>query len=84
MKVKVAAAQLSSNMAGSIEHFVASNQLPPEALFTAEFVEIIDNLFDSMNGGTEHGTDNKPYKCGVSHTSPHLSLWDNLINDIPN
>ena len=47
-------------------------------------MEIIDNLFDFMNGATEHGTDNKSYKCGVSDTSPHLSLCDKLINDISN
>ena len=82
MKVKVAAAQLIRSMAGSIEHFVASNQLPAKALFTAEFVEIIDNLFDSMNGATENGTDNKAYKCGISDTSLHLLLWDKLSNNI--
>ena len=83
MKVKVAAAQLNRSMAGSIGHFVTSDQLPTKALFTAEFVEIIDNLFDSMNGATEHRSDNKPYKCGISDTPPHLLLWDKLPNDIP-
>ena len=46
-------------------------------VFTVEFVEIIDNLFDSMNGATENVTDNKAYKCGISNTPPHLLLWEN-------
>ena len=48
MKVRVAAAQLSNTMASSIEHFVVSNALPSEAIFTPEFAHIIDCLFDSI------------------------------------
>ena len=83
MKVGVAAAQLSNHMAGSIEHFVASNELPSEALFTAEFVDRIDNLFDSMNGSTYISSEDKPYRCGVSNASPHFTFWDKLLIEIP-
>jgi hypothetical protein len=50
MKVKVAAAQLSSSVASAIETFVTfTNLLAAEAIFTAEFVQKIDDLFDSLD-----------------------------------
>lgn len=58
-------------MTESIKNFAASNQLPSEASFTAEFIEISQNLLAFMNGPTQHGTDDKPYRCGVSNTSEH-------------
>ena len=83
IKVAVAAAQLSNSMAGSIENFVASGDLCTEALNTAEFVHIIDILFDSMNGSTLKSSIGKKYKCGVTDESPHFSLWSHLIEEIP-
>ncbi|KAL3272689.1 hypothetical protein HHI36_014153 [Cryptolaemus montrouzieri] len=50
MKVKVAAAQLSYSVAACIETWVASGNLPSEAVHTAEFVHKVDSLFDSLNG----------------------------------
>jgi hypothetical protein len=48
MKMKVAAAQLSSSVVSAIETFVTlTNLLPAEAIFTAEFVQKIDDSFDS-------------------------------------
>ncbi|XP_049948119.1 uncharacterized protein LOC126456407 [Schistocerca serialis cubense] len=49
IKVKVAAAQVSHTVAAVIETYVAFNILPAEAIYTAEFVEKMDCLFDSLN-----------------------------------
>jgi hypothetical protein len=49
IKVKVAAAQLSSSMANAMEALTTLGVLPAEAIFTAEFVQKVDDLFDSLN-----------------------------------
>ncbi|XP_064214479.1 uncharacterized protein LOC135266932 [Tribolium castaneum] len=47
MKVKVAAAQLSSSVAAAIETFVSfAHILPSEAIHTAEFVQKVDNMLE--------------------------------------
>ncbi|XP_064214107.1 uncharacterized protein LOC135266776 [Tribolium castaneum] len=70
MKVKVAAAQLSSSVAAAIETFVSfAHILPSEAIHTAEFVQKVDNMFDSLNGSN--------LEClGISH-------FDVLCHKIP-
>lgn len=49
MKVNVAAAQLSRSVAACMETWVSMGLLPAEAMYTAEFSEMMDNLFDSLN-----------------------------------
>ncbi|KAF2900368.1 hypothetical protein ILUMI_05816, partial [Ignelater luminosus] len=76
MKVKVAAAELSHSMAAATETFVSSGDLPAEAIYTAEFVEIIDEWLDSLNG---FGFDSsKEFYRALSENSPHLTFWSNI------
>lgn len=82
MKVSVAARQLSHSIASSIEAFTISGALPTESLETAEFAELIDNLFDSLNGYTKHAQDGKKYRCVLRNDSPHLELWSKLLPEI--
>lgn len=84
MKVNIAARQLSHSIASSIEAFNISGALPVESLETAEFAELIDNLFDSLNGWTKHAKDGKQYRCVLKNGSPHLELWSKLLPEITN
>ncbi|XP_049857660.1 uncharacterized protein LOC126340574 [Schistocerca gregaria] len=72
MKVKVAATQMSHIVAAAIEPYVSTHTLPSEALHTAEFVEKVDNLFDSLNGNEQYPRDGKQFRCALSENSPHL------------
>lgn len=49
MKVSYAAQIFSSTVAATIDLMVASQNLPAEAVFTAEFVHLMDTMFDSLN-----------------------------------
>lgn len=50
MKVSYATQIFSATVAAAIESMVASNNLPADAIHTAEFVHFMDSLFDSLNG----------------------------------
>jgi hypothetical protein len=52
MKVSVAAKTMSATVASAIETVIAvsPNTIPNNAIHTAEFVNDINKLFDSMNG----------------------------------
>lgn len=82
MKVNIAARQLSHSIASSIEAFTSSGALPVDSLQTAEFAELIDNLFDSLNGWTKRAKDGKMYRCVLRNGSPHLELWSKLLLEI--
>ncbi|XP_049772391.1 uncharacterized protein LOC126158314 [Schistocerca cancellata] len=84
MKVKVAAAQLSDTVAAVIETYVAFNILPAEAMYTAEFVEKMDCLFDSLNSSYYYPQDGKSYKCALSAESPHIEMWYSLLKEMEN
>lgn len=49
MKVKLAAQVLSNSVAAAVFTFAALNILAPDSVFTAEFIERMDQLFDSLN-----------------------------------
>lgn len=49
MKVAFAVQIFSATVAAAMESMVASANLPAEAIHTAEFVHLIDTLFDSLN-----------------------------------
>lgn len=83
MKVNIAARQLSHSIAASIEAFTTNGALPVEALET-EFAELVDNLFDSLNGYTKHAKDGKQYRSVLRNGSPHLELWNKLLPEITN
>ncbi|KAF2884752.1 hypothetical protein ILUMI_21427 [Ignelater luminosus] len=79
----VAAAQLSSSVASPIKTFVTfSNVLPAEAIYTAEFVHLIDELFDSLNSSNPQVLDHKRLKCALTPNSPHLEFWSKLLTEM--
>jgi hypothetical protein len=45
-----------------------------EYLATAQFVEEVDSLFDSFNGGTSVDP-GKKLRCPLSDNSPHIRHW---------
>jgi hypothetical protein len=45
-----------------------------EYLVTAAFVEEVDHLFHSFNGGT-HVDPGKTLRCPLSDDSPHVDHW---------
>ncbi|XP_044757466.1 uncharacterized protein LOC123315702 isoform X2 [Coccinella septempunctata] len=84
MKVNVAARQLSHTMAAAIETFHACGELKPDALGTAEFCHIIDNLFDSLNSSQFNNFEGKKFRSALSVNSPHLKFWSEILPQISN
>ncbi|KAL3284026.1 hypothetical protein HHI36_018196, partial [Cryptolaemus montrouzieri] len=84
MKVKVAAAQLSYSVAACIETWVASGNLPSEAVHTAEFVHKVDSLFDSLNGYSFSVPEGKPLKGVLKRDSPHIEYWSKMLLELRN
>mgnify|MGYP000070024783 CR=1 FL=1 len=63
MKVKIAAKQLSHTMAAAIETFYTSGIIPEsESLHTAEVVDLMDKLFDSLNSSQFYDNE-EVYMC---------------------
>lgn len=46
---------------------------------TADFVSLMDQLFDSVNGSTYEADRGKELRCAISKDSPHLEFWKNAI-----
>lgn len=49
MKVKYAVQVLSASVASALKTLVTLDLLPTDALATSEFIETMDNLFDTFN-----------------------------------
>ena len=49
MRVNKAAQVLSHSVAAGLYTYVAFGKLPAEAAYTADFIEMINNLFDAFN-----------------------------------
>lgn len=45
---------------------------------TADFVSMIDNLFDSLSGSQHYASEGKVSKCAV----PNMSFWSDLLPKI--
>ena len=77
MSVSLAAQTLSHSVAAGINMSVATKTLPPEAAYTAEFCERMDQLFDSVNSRKKKTPDfrSKPLKAGVTSSSGHMKFW---------
>lgn len=81
MRVKIAA-ELSHSVAAAIETYCSLDCLPAEAVYTAELAQLIDDLFDSLNGHTKYPTQGKIYKCALLENSPHLQFWSDLLPEL--
>jgi len=82
MRVKIAARQLSATVAAAINSMTACGIMPSTALDTAIFAQLIDDLFDSLNGHKQYNDDNKTYRIVLKDDSPHVELWSKLISEI--
>ncbi|XP_050501229.1 uncharacterized protein LOC126881182 [Diabrotica virgifera virgifera] len=84
MKVCVAARTLSHTVASTLEEMVSNpnNNIPSQAIETAEFVHDVDQLFDSFNGRTTKPECGKPYRRCMSNRSAHAVLWNRLLPKI--
>lgn len=56
--------------------------MPAVSLYTAEFVQKIDDLFDSLNSSCLKPRSNKKYVCALSENSPHFILWNSMLEEL--
>jgi len=77
MKVKLASQALSHSVAAGIETYISHNQLPVDAMATAEFCGRVNDLFDCFNSSTLKCR-SAPNRSALSTGSCHLKL----LNDI--
>ncbi|KAG5889378.1 hypothetical protein JTB14_005078 [Gonioctena quinquepunctata] len=80
MKVSRAAKLMSHTVAAAIESMIGSapEQLPAEAIYTAEFVEDIDSLFDSLNSHSPKFNSKALRRC-LSLKSQHIEFWKEIL-----
>lgn len=81
MRVSLAAQVLSHTVAAGMLTMATwgdGQVFPKEAMHTAEFVELMDKFFDSVNGSTLHPDRGKEMRCVLSERSPHLHFWEEM------
>ncbi len=74
MRVKLAAQVLSRSVAAGINNYVYFGALEKEAEETANFVEHVNNLFDSFNSSARKGQTR--FQCALTTDSQLLSFLD--------
>lgn len=80
MKVSIAAKIFSNTVAATIETLCScSTVLPAEAIYTAEFVSDMNNLFDSLNSNTIYPSLGQKYKCCINKKN-YLQYFSNFWN----
>ncbi|XP_037518321.1 uncharacterized protein LOC119395100 [Rhipicephalus sanguineus] len=79
MKVKFASQAFSNSVYLAIEAFVAFTVLPPEATKTAEFVERMDQLFDTSNSSCVHIRERK-MRHAISEQTEHINFLNSCIS----
>ncbi|KYN13224.1 hypothetical protein ALC57_14588, partial [Trachymyrmex cornetzi] len=52
------------------------------SLYTAELVQKVNNLFDSLNSSCLKPRSNKKYACALSQNSPHFTLWKSMVEEL--
>ena len=77
MKVCYAAQVLSRTVAAGIYTHCSLGKMPGEAVHTAEFVERIDSLFDSLNSRSSHAK--RDLRKPVSEDSCHIPFWTETL-----
>ncbi|KAJ8910056.1 hypothetical protein NQ315_012749, partial [Exocentrus adspersus] len=89
MKVKHAAQVFSHRVSTAIRWTIRygkllevprkDNLLSNTAEGTADFLSLMDQLFDSVNGSTYEADHGKDLRCAVKKNSPHLDFWKESI-----
>lgn len=79
MKVKYAS-QLFSQRVCAILNWSRGNMLPEEVIGTQKFVELMDQLFDSFNGGGSNSSAEKPLRHRLTATSKHNEFWNAIFS----
>lgn len=83
MKVSVAAKTLSNTMAAAIETMMCHNNISSDAMYTAEFVHDVNDLFDSFNStAINKNAANPPLRCALTSKSRHITFWNNMLSKI--
>ncbi|XP_075732575.1 uncharacterized protein LOC142775116 [Rhipicephalus microplus] len=83
MKVKWASQALSNSVYLAIEAFIAVNVLPPQAISTAEFVEQMNHLFDSLNSSCVNIMERK-MRCAISYSTDHIEILNSSFRSLEN
>jgi hypothetical protein len=83
MKVSIAAKIMSATVASAIETAIAvsPNMIPDDAIHTAEFVNDINKLFDSMNGNQSTKSRGNSFRYATTK-SYHNLFWNVMIGRI--
>ncbi|XP_035209311.1 uncharacterized protein LOC118183814 [Stegodyphus dumicola] len=82
MKVALAAQVFSHTVAAGMNMCVLSGLIEASAAPTVEFIQEIDNLFDSMNGIRKNPLRGKQLHCAVTEGSEHVKFWTNMLSFI--
>ena len=82
MRVNKAAQVLSHTVAAGVYTYAALGKLAGEAVYTAEFIENIDSLFDSFN--SRFFRDPKKLKRPLSKNSEHIKIFTETCMPILN
>ncbi|KAJ8962867.1 hypothetical protein NQ318_001275 [Aromia moschata] len=82
--VEVAAMQFSSTVAAGLETLVLTKYAPHDVTYTAEFVSVMDDLFDSLNGNQLNMLENKKYRGVLMAMSSHMKFWSWLLVHLVN
>ncbi|KAG0437470.1 hypothetical protein HPB47_017434 [Ixodes persulcatus] len=80
MKVKLAAQVLSNSVAAAVFTFAALNILAPDSVFTAEFIERMDQLFDSLNSSVVCRDDSRKLRYAITATSEHHEFLKSCLS----
>lgn len=76
MKVKFAAQIFSRTVAAGVYTHASLRILPSEAVYTGEFLQNMDKLFDSFNSSSRFHS--KECRCALSGTSCHIAFLDDM------
>lgn len=78
MKVKLATQVLSHTVSSAMYTGVSTGQLPPRAAATAEFIEMFDQIFDSLNSSSFESP--KPINKPITQDSNHCKFLKEMSN----
>ncbi|XP_055522633.1 uncharacterized protein LOC129716823 [Wyeomyia smithii] len=83
MNVPLAVRTLSESCSIAINHYVASGELPEEALQTSTYINIHDKLFDTFNS-KERSKDSarKLYRTPITETSIHMRFLEKTMKTL--